>query len=231
MNESISFKQANVDVRKKFLAGVYGWMALALIISAACALLTASSTTVLRFIFGNPIVFYGLIIGELAIVFILSARIRKMSVTSAIIAFIAYSVINGITLSSIFMVYSISSISRVFLVTAVMFGAMSLYGLKTKSDLSSMSRYLFMALIGVIIASVLNLLFRSTMLDWIISLVSVVVFTGLTAWDTQKLLRASEFSDGSETFSKVAIIGALELYLDFINIFLSLLRLFGRRSN
>ena len=158
------------------------------------------------------------------------ASIRKISVRAASIAFIVYSALNGVTLSGIFIIYTGASISRIFLITALMFGGMSIYGLKTKSDLRSMGRYLFMALIGIVIASVVNLLLGSSVLDVIISMVTVLVFTGLTAYDTQKLLSAARSADGSEVFHKVAIIGALELYLDFINIFLSLLRLFGKRN-
>ncbi|ERJ94385.1 Bax inhibitor-1/YccA family protein [Treponema lecithinolyticum] len=227
--QTISLKQANEDVRRKFISGVYGWMVLALAISGAAAFVTAHSTFMLRLIFGNPIVFFALIIGEFALVFWLSAGIRKMSSTTAFTAFIAYSVFNGITLSAIFLQYTPNAVAKVFVVSALMFGGMSLYGVKTKSDLRSAGRYLLMGLIGIIIASVLNLLLRSSSLDWIISILAVVVFTGLTAYDTQKLMNISVYADGSDNFKKIAVIGALELYLDFINIFLSLLRLFGKR--
>lgn len=228
--QKISLQQANEDVRRRFINGVYGWMMLALAISGAAAFVTANNRTMLKLIFGgNPIVFFALIIAEFALVLILSARIHKMSLTAAAGAFIAYSLINGLTLASIFLLYTSTSIAKVFLAAALMFGGMSLYGMKTKSDLRSAGRYLMMALIGIIIASIINILFKSRQLDWLISIVTVVVFTGLTAYDTQKLMTISVYADGSENFQKVAVIGALQLYLDFVNIFLSLLRLFGKR--
>ena len=227
--QKISLQQANEDVRRRFISGVYGWMMLALAISGAAAFVTANSQTMLKLIFGNPIVFFGLIIAEFALVITLSARIRTMSRTAAAGSFIAYSLINGLTLASIFLMYTSASITKVFLVSALMFGGMSLYGMKTKSDLRSAGRYLMMALIGIIAASIINIIFKSSQLDWLISIVTVVVFTGLTAYDTQKLMTISVYADGSENFQKVAVIGALQLYLDFVNIFLSLLRLFGKR--
>ncbi len=228
--KTITLAQANMNVRQKFMAGVYGWMTVGLIISAVAAFITANSETLLLLIYGNSFGMIALIAIELVLVFSLVGRIHKMSVGTASLFFILYSVVNGITLSSVLIVYTETSIAQIFLTTALMFGAMSLYGMKTKTDLSSFGRYFTMALIGLIIASLLNFLFRSSALDWIISIVSVVVFTGLTAYDTQKMLRISVYADGSENFQKVAIIGALELYLDFINIFLSLLRLFGSRK-
>jgi FtsH-binding integral membrane protein len=230
MATELSFQQQTAQAQRKFLSGVYQWMVLALALSGGVAWLVASNQAVQRLVFGNTIVFFGLIIAEFALVWWLSASIRKISVKAASIAFVAYSALNGFTLSSVFLVYTGSSIVRIFAITALMFGAMSFYGLKTKSDLNSMGRYLFMAVIGIVIAGVVNLLLRATWLDVLISMVTVVVFTGLTAYDTQKLLRVANQADGSEVFHKVAIIGALELYLDFINIFLSLLRLFGSRD-
>lgn len=230
MSMDISLKQANEQAQRKFLSGVYQWMVLALAISGAVAWFVAGNPAAQRIVFGNPIALIVVVIAEFALVWWLSASIRTISVKAASVAFVAYSALNGVTLSGIFLVYTGASIERIFLITALMFGGMSLYGIKTKSDLNSMGRYLFMALIGIVIASVVNLLLGSSMLDVIISMVTVLVFTGLTAYDTQKLLSVARSSDGSEVFHKVAIIGALELYLDFINIFLSLLRLFGRRN-
>ena len=154
-----------------------------------------------------------------------------MSTATASLVFIIYSILNGLSLSVIFLVYTSTSIFRVFAITAGMFACMSIYGRVTKTDLRSAGRYLMMALFGIVIASVVNLFFRSTGLDWLISLVTVGVFTGLTAYDTQKLYAIAERADGSEVFARAAIIGALELYLDFINIFLALLRLFGKSNN
>ena len=179
---------------------------------------------------GNVFVFFGLIIAELVLVFFLSARIRKISKTTAGIAFIGYSIINGLTLSSVLLVYAGTSVARVFVITALLFGVMTVYGMTTKSDLMSAGRYLFMGLVGIIIASLVNIFLRSSGLDWIISLVGVALFTGLTAYDTQKVIRASAGADDSEAYSKIAIIAALELYLDFVNLFLYLLRLFGKKD-
>ncbi len=219
------------NLQQKFIAGVYGWMVLALAISGFCAYVTANNEMVFRFIFSSKYIFYSLLIAELAVVFVLSSRIGKMSTKVAAFWFLLYSVLNGVTLASIFYLYTATSIARIFFITAGMFGGMSLYGLKTKSDLMSFGRYFMMAVIGLIIASVINIFFRSSGLDWLISIITVVVFTGLTAYDTQKMLRLSTVADGSDIFGRAAIIGALELYLDFINIFLALLRLFGRSKD
>ena len=223
--------QVNGVARKKFISGVYSWMMIALCLSGAFAYLAASNVTLQRVIFGNSLVFYGLIFGELAVVFLFSATISKVSVPVAALQFIVYSIINGLTLGSVFLVYSGESIASVFLITAGMFACMSIYGRTTKTDLSSAGRYLMMALFGIIIASLVNIFMRSSGLQWVISLVTVGVFTGLTAYDTQKIMRIAEHADDSESFAKVAILGALELYLDFINIFLALLRLFGKSRN
>ena len=219
------------EVSRAFITRIYRWMTLALLISGLTALYTASSQTLIAFIFGSKFVFYGLLIAELALVFILSATLHKMSVGLGVFFFLLYSVINGLSISAIFIVFEISSIFIVFFISAAMFAGMSLYGAKTKQNLMSAGRYLMMALIGLIIASVVNLLLKSSMLEWIISLISVAVFTGLTAYDTQKMFKIAQVSDDSEIFQKAAIMGALELYLDFINIFLSLLNLFGKRKS
>jgi len=230
MSMDISLQQANENAQRKFMSGVYQWMVVALAISGAVAWLVSGNAAIQRIIFSNTLVFFALIIGELALVWWLSASIGKISVQAASIAFVAYSALNGLILSSVFLIYTHASITRIFLITALMFGGMSIYGMRTKSDLRSMGRYLYMALIGVIIASLVNLFLASSWLDVVISMVTVLVFTGLTAYDTQKLLSVANQADGSERFQKVAIIGALQLYLDFINIFLALLRLFGRRN-
>ncbi len=230
MKDFITLEQAKPDVQRKFMARVYGWMFLALVLSGVAAFLTAGNPAALKLIFGNPVIFIGLIIAELILVFVLSARIREMNTTTAGFFFIVYSLLNGVTLSSIFIVYSLGSIVNVFAVTALMFLGMSIYGITTKSDLHSAGRYLMMGLIGIIIAALFNMLLHSSYLEMIISIISVVVFTGLTAWDTKKMMMIGIYNDGSANFRKVAIVGALELYLDFINIFLSLLRLFGRRN-
>lgn len=219
------------EISRAFITKVYRWMTLALVISGFTALYTASSQTLISFIFGSKFVFYGLLVAELALVFVLSAALHKMSVGLGVFFFILYSVINGLTISSIFIIFEIRSIFIVFFISAAMFAGMSIYGAKTKQNLMSAGRYLMMALIGLIIASLVNLLLKSSMLEWIISLISVAVFTGLTAYDTQKMFKIARNSDDSEIFQKAAIMGALELYLDFINIFLSLLNLFGKRKS
>lgn len=229
--QRIKLEQADELTRQRFMARVYGWMVAALAISGGTAFLTIHSEFLLRIIFLSPgqFVFYGLMIGELVLVVVLSRKVRSLSVSTAIGLFIAYAVLNGLTLSSIFLVYTGASITRIFIIAALMFGGMSLYGMKTKTSLRSAGRYLMMGLMGIIIASLANLLFRSDGLSWLLSIATVFVFTGLTAYDTQKLMSISVHADNSDAFQKVAVIGALQLYLDFINIFLALLRLFGRR--
>ena len=229
MNDSVIVRTAE-DQRKKFMSGVYTWMTIALALSGLTAFGVASSPVALRFIFGNELVFFGLIIAELALVMYFSFRVHKMSASAASLVFIIYSILNGITLASIFIVYTKTSIFSVFLISAGMFAAMSIYGRVTKQDLRSAGRYLTMALFGVIIASVVNFFLKSSGLDWLLSLVTVGIFVGLTAYDTQKAYAIAERSDGSEVFAKASVVMALELYLDFINIFLSLLRLFGKKN-
>lgn len=229
MNESLIVRTTE-DERKKFMSGVYTWMTLALALSGLTAFGVASSPAILQLIFGNELVFFGLIIAELVLVMVFSFRVHKMSVTAASLVYIAYSILNGITLASIFIVYTKTSIFSVFLISAGMFAAMSIYGRVTKQDLRSAGRYLTMALFGVIIASVVNIFLKSSGLDWLLSLVTVGIFVGLTAYDTQKAYAIAERSDGSDMFAKASVVMALELYLDFINIFLSLLRLFGKKN-
>ncbi len=229
MNDSVIVRTTE-DERKKFMSGVYTWMTLALALSGLTAFGVASSPVALQFIFGNVLVFYGLIIAELALVMYFSFCIHKMSASAASLVFIVYSILNGITLASIFIVYTKTSIFSVFLISAGMFAAMSIYGRVTKQDLRSAGRYLTMALFGVIIASVVNIFLKSSGLDWLLSLVTVGIFVGLTAYDTQKAYAIAERSDGSDMFAKASVVMALELYLDFINIFLSLLRLFGKKN-
>lgn len=216
--------------QQRFITKVYCWMAGALIITAATALFAASSITFMRLILTNSIALFALLIGEVALVVWLSAGIRKMKASTAIFAFIAYSVVNGLTLSVIFYAYNPKSIVLAFLLSAATFGSMSIYGLVTKNDLTRAGSYLMMALFGLIIASVVNIFFRSDAFTWIVSVATVVVFTGLTAYDNQKLKKIAAAEGDSEIYTKQAIYGALNLYLDFINIFLALLRLFGKKN-
>ena len=207
---------------------VYTWMALALVITGVTAYGVAHSPAMMQFIYGNSFVMWGLIIAELALLFMVSDMINRLSLTTATLLFVLYSVVNGATLSVIFLGYSQSVIAKTFFITAGMFGVMSFYGYVTKQDLSSIGKILFMALIGLIIATIVNLFVRSSMFDMILSYVGVVIFVGLTAWDTQKIKQMLLMADGmDESVQKIALMGALSLYLDFINLFLYLLRIFG----
>ena len=208
---------------------VYVWMAMALAITAITAYGVASSPALTSLIFGNKLIFFGLIIAELVLVFWVSARIEKLSLTKATLMFIVYSVLNGATLATIFFAYSPEIITKTFFVTAGTFGAMAVYGYFTKSDLSSWGKLLIMAVIGLIIAGVVNIFLRSQLMDFVVSVIGVLIFVGLTAYDSQKIKRMLMMqADMGETAQKVALMGALSLYLDFINLFLYLLRLFGR---
>ncbi|ALA93648.1 FtsH-interacting integral membrane protein [Porphyromonas gingivalis AJW4] len=211
---------------------VFTWMFGALGITALTAMLVAKSSLIYTMIM-NPGLLWGLIIAELALVFILSARIGKMSFFTSSLLFTIYSILNGVTLSSIFIVYTMTSIAATFFITAGMFGAMALWGYFTKKDLSKWGSIFFMLLIGLILATVVNLFLRSGAMGFIISIVGVIIFTGLTAFDVNKikqmLAQMQGFEEG-DVVRKVALMGALTLYLDFINLFLYLLRFFGRRD-
>ena len=210
---------------------VYVWMTLALAIPGLTAYGVAHSENLMTLIFTNRVLFWGLIIAELALVFSVTAAINRLSLTVATLLFILYSVVNGATLAFIFAVYSTAVITKVFFITAGTFAAMALYGYFTKSDLSKMGKIAFMAVIGLIIASLVNLFLHSPVLDLIVSYVGVLTFVGLTAWDTQKIkqmLAMQEYAD--ENAQKLALTGALSLYLDFINLFIYLLRIFGNRN-
>ncbi len=205
---------------------VYAWMGAGLAITALMALFTLSTPVIINAIAGNRILFFGLMIGELALVFTLSGAINRMSAAVATLLFVAYSALNGVTLSILALVYTANSIASTFVITAGMFGAMSIYGYMTRRDLTSLGSFLFMGLIGVVIASVVNIFVGSSAVSWIISGIGVIVFTGLTAYDTWKIkAMAAQGIEGK----KPAILGALTLYLDFINLFLMLLRFTGDR--
>lgn len=209
---------------------VYTRMFFALIVTALTALYVASSPAILATIFGSKVIFFGLIIAELAVVFVVSGMLDKLSSTTAVLLFYLYAILNGVVFSSIFVIYELGSIAYTFFITAGVFGAMSVYGLVTKNDMTKFGSYCIMALFGLIIASVVNIFVASSTLDWIISLVGVALFIGLTAWDTQKIKNAAYMTEPSQT-GKLATIGALSLYLDFINLFLYLLRFFGRSND
>ena len=207
---------------------VYVWMALALAITGVTAFGVANSPNIMIAIYSNRAVFWGLIIAELALVFVVSGMINRLSLTTATLLFTLYSVLNGVVLSSIFVIYSGTSIAKVFFITAGTFAAMAVYGYTTKRDLSTMGRLMFMGLIGLIIASIVNLFIKSSGLDLILSYIGVIVFVGLTAWDTQKIKQMLAMQeDIDEGAQKIALVGALSLYLDFINLVLYLLRIFG----
>lgn len=236
--------------KSKFLGRCYGWMALALFLSSVTAFFTAANiftfspdgrpvlTALGKILFaGNGMGYIFLCVIEIALVLFLTAGIRKMSVGAACAFFIVYSIVNGFTLSSIFAVYQITSIANAFLATSITFVLMCLWGSKTKSDLSKLGRYCVMALLGVVLATVLHVVLMLitkaplAMLDLVISIATVLIFTGLTAYDSQKILRTAENARNNADFKKVAILGALELYLDFINLLLALLRLFGKKRD
>ena len=211
---------------------VFVWMTLALAITGLTAYGVATSPAILSLIFSSKVTFFGLIIAEFALVFAISGAINRLSLSTATLLFILYSVINGATLSSIFFAFSVATIGKVFFITAGTFGAMALVGYTTKTDLTSMGKLLFMALLGIIIASVVNMFVASSGLDLILSYVGVLVFVGLTAYDTQKIKQMCQAApDAGESAQKLALIGALSLYLDFINLFLYLLRIFGNNRD
>lgn len=219
-----------VSVESRFFTRVYALMATGLVATAIVAAFTASSPTLVKAIFGNRLLFFGLMIGELALVAWLSGLIGKMSASTATAVFLFYSALNGLTLSIIVLAYTAGSIASTFVVTAGTFGAMSVYGMVTKRSLAGLGSFCFMGLIGVILASIVNLFLRSNMLEFVLSVAGVIVFVGLTAYDTRKLkMMAAEIDADSEQGRRASVVGALALYLDFINLFLFLLRLFGRR--
>ena len=211
---------------------VYVWMTLALVITGITAFGVANSPGVLSVVYGNQIVFWGLIIAELALVFAISGAINRLSLTTATLLFVLYSFINGVVLSSIFLIYTATSIASVFFITAGTFAVMAFIGYTTKTDLTSMGKILLMALIGMIIASLVNVFFvKSTGFDLIISYLGVLIFVGLTAYDSQKIKQMLQMApDAGEASQKLALVGALSLYLDFINLFIYLLRILGKRE-
>ena len=206
---------------------VYVRMFVGMLISAFCALGVASSPAAMQFFFANQIVFWGIFIGMLAMAFIIPARLTRMSTTTCLVLFCVFAAAMGIWLAPIFVIYRLGTIVYTFFITAGTFGAMSIYGYFTKSDLSKYGTYMIMALWGLIIAIVVNIFLKSSGLEWVISIVGVLLFTGLTAWDTQMVKRLAAANLDPHMDDKLATMGALNLYLDFINLFLFLLRIFG----
>ena len=228
-----SYNERSVELSEAFpvlMRKVYVWMAFALLITGMTAYYVATSPAILNAILTNKVLFWGLLIAELGLVFGVSAAINRLSLLTATLMFLLYSVINGATLSFIFLLYELSSIATVFFITAGTFGTMAVIGYTTKTDLSSMGKILFMALIGIIIATLVNLFIKSDGLTMILSYIGVLVFVGLTAWDSQKIkLMLQHATDVDEGTQKIALLGALTLYLDFVNLFIYLLRIFGKR--
>jgi FtsH-binding integral membrane protein len=214
-----------------FVRSVYNWMFIGLGLTGLTALYVSSSESMMQLVFGNRLIFFGLIIGELALVFAISGMVNRMSAGTATMLFIIYSILNGVTLSVIFLAYARASIVSTFFICSATFLACSIYGWSTKKDLTSWGGFLFMGLIGVIIASLVNLFIRSSAFSMVVSYIGVIVFVGLTAYDTQKLKNMAVTQpagvDGA-VVRKGTILGALSLYLDFINLFLLLLRILGR---
>lgn len=229
-SETLTLSQVEFEQRS-FITKVYGWMSFALLLTGLAAYYTANTPSLLYAIYSNKIIFFGLIIGELGLVIALSAAIKKMSAALATTVFIAYAILTGLTLSFIFVLYTTSSIALTFFVTAGTFAAMSAYGYFTKKDLTSWGNLLFMGLIGIIIASIANFFMKSEMIYWITTYAGILIFTGLIAYDTQKIKEMNIIgNEGTDEDRKEAIMGALALYLDFINLFLKLLRVLGRKK-
>ncbi|MDG1806049.1 Bax inhibitor-1/YccA family protein [Flavicella sp.] len=231
MNTDVLLQREQVEAA--FISKVYGWMSAALVITGVVAMWAASTPAVLQAIFpasGSMLPFYLLIGAEFGAVIFLSARINKMTAETAGIVFLLYSVLNGLTLSMVFLIYTSSSIASTFLVTAATFGVMSAYGYMTKKDLTSIGNLAFMALIGLIIGSVVNIFLQSEIMYWVITYAGVLIFVALTAYDTQKIKRMAAYDDTQEVSKKKSIMGALTLYLDFVNLFLYLLRFMGDRK-
>ena len=217
--------------QQRFMVRVYNWMTAGLAITGFMAFYVSNNETIMNIIFGNPIMPIVLMIAQIGLVFWLASRVMQMSVSQATGVFMLYAGLTGVTFSFIFVVYTSASITSTFLVTAGTFGAMSLYGYTTKKDLTSWGSFLFMGLIGIIIASVVNMFMQSNMMHMIITYAGVLIFVGLTAYDTQKIKEMNILgNEGTDEDTKEAIRGALTLYLDFINLFLILLRLLGSRN-
>ena len=230
---STAVQAENEATLQRYVAGVmrkvFGKMALGLLLTALTSFLVLSSTTVMSFFVASSLTYLLLFVAELGLVIYLSARIDKLSTTTAAILFYAYSILNGVVLSPIFLIYTGSSIATTFAITAGTFGAMAIFGYVTRQDLSKIGSFLYMALLGLIVCIVVNLFMHNTMMDLLISCAGVLIFVGLTAWDTQAIKRMCAEADPSMT-GKVATMGALTLYLDFINLFIYLLRIFGSRD-
>ncbi len=221
---------ALIGLQRSFFNKVFTWMTLGLMATGATAFYVASSPALINLFLGNSLLLIGIFIVEIVLVGFLVAKIDSLSEQQASMIFLGYSILNGITLSGLLLVYTGASIALTFFITAGTFATMAVYGATTKSDLSQMGKIMFMGLIGIVIASLVNIFLKSNMIEWIVSYVGVAVFTGLTAWDVQKLKLLSANANSEEEIKKVAIYGALTLYMDFINLFIFLLRIMGNRD-
>lgn len=224
-----AFTRADETSTRTFLQRVYLFMSLGLATTGLVALAIVSSPAALTFIFGNPLVFYGLMIAELLLVMAFAPVAARVSAGAASAMFFGYAALSGVTFSVIFLRYTAGSIGSTFVITGGMFAALSAYGATTKRDLTSLGSFCFMGLIGLVLASIVNIFLGSTMLYWLTTFVGVIVFTGLVAYDTAKLKELGATLDGRDAVTKGALQGALILYLDFINLFLMLLRVLGGR--
>ncbi len=235
MSGSISVPRPSTEaIVNDFVRSVYNWMCIGLALTGFAAFYVSNNETILRLVFGNQLIFFGLIIAELVMVFSLVSRVNRMSAGTATSLFVAYSALNGVTLSFVFLLYTSASVVSTFFICSATFLACSIYGWTTKKDLTSFGGFLLMGLFGIIIASLVNMFIRSSAMHMMISYIGVFVFVGLTAYDTQKLknmaLSQPAGLDGA-VIRKGAIMGALSLYLDFINLFLFLLRILGKGRN
>jgi len=213
-----------------FLRAVYGWMSLGLIITALTATVVASSPALVSAVVTNRLLFWGLVIAQLGIVFVLSARVQQLAPATASLLFIGYSALTGVTLSVVLLAFTGDSIATTFVVTAGMFGALAFYGSITRRDLSGLGSFLLMGVVGLVLASIVGLFWHNDALQFVISFIGVIVFTGLTAYDAQRL-KVMAMATPSGEYGSYAIVGALALYLDFINLFMFLLRFLGQRRD
>jgi FtsH-binding integral membrane protein len=235
MNEQMTTRMVTAEqaeeLQRAFVVKVYGWMMAGLMVTGVVSLLTLYTPGLLDLVFSSQWVYIGLFVAQLGLVIFLSARIEKMSAAAATLVFVGYSALTGLTLSVIFLLYTAASLATTFFVTAGTFGLMSAYGYVTKRDLTGFGSFLMMGLIGMVLASVVNMFFNNSTVYWITTYIGIFIFVGLTAYDTQKIKEMSGLAlEGGEVEQKGAIMGALRLYLDFINLFLLLLRVMGNRK-
>ena len=227
---NLQASEAQAEIQRSFIMRVYGWMFFGLLVTAVSALATVSYPGMMQLLVSNSFIFFGLLIGELALVIILSAAINRFPPAVAALLFTGYAVLNGVTLSVLILLYTFSSIAITFGVTAATFGIMTLYGYTTQRDLTKLGSLLIMALIGFLLATVVNIFLNLAVMYWVLTFVGILIFVGLIAYDTQKLKKMSlAVSEDGQMARRASILGALALYLDFINLFLLLLRLLGRR--